>query len=735
MKKVIRLLFILQLVVFAIIGESIFFQYRFIDLFYKDKTYVDVLTPDLNTFDTFLSWTRERDIAVSRVIISPDKEVILHMCDWMMENEISLVEGKYPQGDEFISDVETGEDNQSGVIKRLLPSYHIKVYSLFEPEWFCSGSLYAVSLTSEQEINEMISELGKMGIDAQLSEINNTNAFFSLFSAYSRVEIIIVFIFLCSTTIILLTTILQYVIQMTKSMNIRILAGYERTRIVGVVVKDLLPEMNWMVLLGIFFTTVSCIILLNSDYRAFYLPMIVVFIGVLLCLFMLYVLLISGFVSGYLISRKKKQSVSPYGVKPNGVVYLANFGAKVSVSILFLLAIAYLGVLCKQFFIEKQNLQGWKKSEDIYQLSMNYIGQDDLRLEVELTKRIEKLYQYLSQENNAFFMDSVNIQGLEVFGIDCPVDGLDTEEGFETYIAVSPNYFKFNPIVTSENEPVENKIVYADNVLNLLVPENLSHIHEELTECYLDKFNFYRFVVYDSIYSEFENDTWNPSRQELIVNIIPVKNDQLYFTFSPDVRQNSGNKILDPVVVVYTDNVHPSNTFYMASRCLFFQYDNSQKRKVDDYLAQIVEMDGFVYGHWMWLEVAGRVLRLERNYVAIILLAAFIVIGYLVIDFCLWTNYFTDNQYSITISTLWGLSKIRTYKWAIVSLFISTLMASGSLYAIMKLCRPRLLPIMPVKNIVLISIFMIGLDAIYFVLLEKKLCGRSMNSILKGEVS
>ena len=233
MKKVIRLLFILQLVVFAIIGESIFFQYRFIDLFYEDKTYVDVLTPDLNTFDTFLAWTRERDIAVSRVIISPDKEVILHMCDWMMENEISLVEGKYPQGDEFISDVETGEDNQSGVIKRLLPSYHIKVYSLFEPEWFCSGSLYAVSLTSEQEINEMISELGKMGIDAQLSEINNTNAFFSLFSAYSRVEIIIVFIFLCSTTIILLTTILQYVIQMTKSMNIRILAGYERTRIVG----------------------------------------------------------------------------------------------------------------------------------------------------------------------------------------------------------------------------------------------------------------------------------------------------------------------------------------------------------------------------------------------------------------------------------------------------------------------------------------------------------------------
>ena len=90
MKKVIKIIFILQLAVFTTIGVSLFFQHRYIELFYKNIAYVDIVVPDSNSFDTFLSWAKERDITVSQVSIGQDKEIALHLCEWAMEKELTL---------------------------------------------------------------------------------------------------------------------------------------------------------------------------------------------------------------------------------------------------------------------------------------------------------------------------------------------------------------------------------------------------------------------------------------------------------------------------------------------------------------------------------------------------------------------------------------------------------------------------------------------------------------------
>ena len=64
MKKGIRLVFILQLIVFTIVGIAFFFQNRYVSLFYNDISYIDVLVSDDEAFDAFLSWTEERGIIV-----------------------------------------------------------------------------------------------------------------------------------------------------------------------------------------------------------------------------------------------------------------------------------------------------------------------------------------------------------------------------------------------------------------------------------------------------------------------------------------------------------------------------------------------------------------------------------------------------------------------------------------------------------------------------------------------
>nr|WP_304975991.1 hypothetical protein [uncultured Acetatifactor sp.] len=242
---------------------------------------------------------------------------------------------------------------------------------------------------------------------------------------------------------------------------------------------------------------------------------------------------------------------------------------------------------------------------------------------------------------------------------------------------------------------MEQELVYADNVLNLLVPESLSSIHDALNERFLDYFMFYRFEIYDRIYSAAPNDSWNPNRQEeLEIHMIPVKTGQSYFTFSPDIRQSDGNRILDPVVVVDTDNLHPTSTFTRTSRCLYFQYSDGQDMDITDYLAEIVGMDGFVFAGSVWEGVAARVAGLKRDHIASILLTIFVIFGYLAASFSLFANYFARNQYPITIKTLWGFRGFRRYPSAFVMLFMPTLLALPLFSLIMETRLSRLFQLM-----------------------------------------
>lgn len=134
MKKTILLFFIMQLTAFTILGATLFFRYRYLDLFYRNVSYIDVLVSDNEAFDAFLSWIKERNITASRVSVSPDNNITLHLSDLTCNNELKLLEGRLPLQGEFVSDIDTGISEQSGTIKKILPKYNFKIYGLYEPE-------------------------------------------------------------------------------------------------------------------------------------------------------------------------------------------------------------------------------------------------------------------------------------------------------------------------------------------------------------------------------------------------------------------------------------------------------------------------------------------------------------------------------------------------------------------------------------------------------------------------
>lgn len=736
MKKAIRSIFILQLIVLTILGAIVFFQNRYVSLFYKDVSYIDVLVSDDKAFDAFLSWTEERGIVASRITMSPDNEITLHISEWALNSNLVLLEGRIPERGEFVSDVITDETNQSGIIKRLLPNYNFKIYGLYEPEQLNFTGLYAITSTSENEINKMKEELALEGVTIYPHEIWNGNSVFILLSSFLSMHIILVLIFFCSSFLVMFVSLAQFVVQQIKPINIYITLGYSRLKIIHSIISDVFFGKTWLGIVGGLYIILSIVLFCSDVYRSFYMQIAAFYLAFSILISCIYAIFLCCVLIVYLVVRRNKLSLALKGMKPNIIVQIANYCVKLVSALLLIMAITFLVALYEQFTTEKNNMQSWIDTKDIYKVSMNDVGQgSDLNVEVELHKKVTSLYRYLIAENSAFFMDADDIYAMEVYGVNYPLTGLVTN-GYSTHITVSPNYFRFNPIFTSEGTPVEQELIYSDNVLNLLVPESLSSIYDELNEQFLDYFDFYRFRVYERIYSDASNDLWNPSRQEeLEINIISVKTGQMYFTFSPDIRQDTGNKILDPVVVVYTDNFHPSSTFTKASRCLYFQYDDSQDTSPNDYLAEIVGMDGFVFVSSVWKDVAGRVSQLQRNYFATAFLAIFIICGYLVTSFSLFSNFFMRNQYAVTIKTLWGFSVYRRYGSAFVRLFTPTLLAPFLFTLITTSRLARFFPFFSIQGTILVGVLLIGIDILFFVFMEKILRKKSMNSILKGEVS
>jgi len=251
-----------------------------------------------------------------------------------------------------------------------------------------------------------------------------------------------------------------------------------------------------------------------------------------------------------------------------------------------------------------------RNMDNIYRIVMNYMGQDcSLEKEVEIQNLANKAYIELTKQNYGFLMDADSIHMCDVLGCDSELNGLYSENGQETHITITPNYLRFNPIMTLNGESVEKMIDYDENVLNILVPEKYMSKENELIKQFSDYLSFNRFQIYERVYKNSSNNIWNPKEEQSLVNIIPIKNGQAFYTFTDIIRNEENNSIVDPVSVVYTNNFHPSYILGEASRVLYFQYDDNVKENIDSYLSKIVGVKGFIKAESIYKE---KLLNLRR---------------------------------------------------------------------------------------------------------------------------
>ena len=203
-----------------------------------------------------------------------------------------------------------------------------------------------------------------------------------------------------------------------------------------------------------------------------------------------------------------------------------------------------------------------KWEDPLYRAVVYNSGEDESTAKyLEIAQRSQELLALLEEKTGAFVMDAYNYQAMDDDGT--PLYTMNNPE-FPIEIApagmsvqVSPGYFKWNPIKTTDGSELEKQIVQDDLTLNLLVPEQYRDMEQEILTAWKEYFYFEKVEAAND-YNELagRKERLDITENQLTVNIIYVKDGQRYFTYRSDCAAADGSWITDPLVQIYTGNIH-----------------------------------------------------------------------------------------------------------------------------------------------------------------------------------
>lgn len=249
------------------------------------------------------------------------------------------------------------------------------------------------------------------------------------------------------------------------------------------------------------------------------------------------------------------------------------------VSIGILVVVALLMTACESRPNENAKDEQWHAYQNFYRTAIQYDGENDSTAKyLEIAERSKALLARLEKNDGAFVCDAYNFQEIDgdgtllytLNGMDYPVE---IDPNGRT-IRVSRNYFQYNPIETADGGALLDEIIDDDLTLNVLVPEKYRSMEKQIVEAHRERF-FFEKVQAENDYNEMAgiDKRLDIPEESLKIHIIYVKDGQRYFTFRADCAAATDNWITDPVVRIYTANIHCNYAHSFLSQWTYFYSD------------------------------------------------------------------------------------------------------------------------------------------------------------------
>lgn len=240
----------------------------------------------------------------------------------------------------------------------------------------------------------------------------------------------------------------------------------------------------------------------------------------------------------------------------------------------------------------------WSVYKHFYTTSIQYTGENDSTREyLEIAERSKQLLALLEKDHGAFVCDAYNYQSIDDDGTPLyTMNGMSYPQEIDPNgqsIRVSKGYFQYNPIETADGSDLIDRIIDDDLTLNILVPEKYRDREEQIIEAYRERFYFEK-VQAENDYNEMAgiDERLEIPKESLKINMILVKDGQSYFTFRSDCAANTDNWIVDPVVQIYTSNIHCNYAHSFLTQWTYFYSEQDSAEEAYQEIKADVEACG-----------------------------------------------------------------------------------------------------------------------------------------------
>ena len=705
-KKIIGIILLVQSVLITIVGIQIYKNVCYSNLLYENNT--AIVVRDKLGGGKMVSFFRDKakkdNITISKYSHVDEDNLIVYTNDLSLDGKISLKNIDNIGADTFVANYKSNDKKQVGQFRLFGTEQKITIRSLEQIRNSGIDGLYYV----KDEYAEQI-----------VQEINSSVGYAELYNEYSMElstyldDCIELIAGIGMTILILIVSIMHYMIKRSKKIAILKIQGLSAGNIIKNIFSELITTQFMILILGIVGAAVFSIIEYGvssiADVLVIYL-LSYIFSNVFYYMVALFVLL------NVIFWGKTVPMLN--GKKPYKIIMVVHVTLKAMFLTFLLVATLQLFDQMKALKIEQDNLQIWKKAQNVYSTALNYVGESresEERL-VEFYKLLEAQGGFLIDADNFDLVDDEN----HLYDVNAPGEESYYDPNGRT-IVVNENYLRLNSIL-SDQEEIWDKIVYEDNVRNILVPVNLKKYEEEIYQRFLKNFYFQKVEV-ENIYNEnLGKPLNNLPIEELSINIIYIDQGQEYFPYA-DIEIENGCKITNPIVVLETGNIDDSYYRSYLTRCMFFKHDGIGA--YDSLIPIIKQTKTFseVQNVVSVYESHGEKIysmEMRRNYLLTAICAIvimFFISGYLVIS-----SYFQENNYKIYIKKIFGFNlyqRIYRFIWIVFLIDVGVLccvaVSQGAIVA------------------VVLGGLIILLDMVMLFIESNRLDQKSFNTIIKGE--
>ncbi|MEC2294276.1 DUF1430 domain-containing protein [Bacillus subtilis] len=721
MKKTIYILFILFLLSMNIssyhytLNKQVFYT-----LFSNKQTLIINYNKGHFKSDDFIQeiagFSKKENVNITQYNFLDEKTLNIYASNLKNEPSIKI-------GDRFISNfnktANESDKNLIGTIDFPLSTWKIRYFNLNQINNVGLGNRFYISSEDEDVIEQakkLFSNYGDVSIEENIS-LNDSAVFSTALLLLALLSMLILFI-----------GILYFVIKNRKQLLLQKLWGYSKTKSLLTFPKLFLKPLVMIIICGALLTVILAFIFNLNDWLSVYVKMYMRNALIVTFSMMVYTIIVT-----LILYNNSNISATIKGGIPFKKFQWLSLGFKLIITILLFNIFA--SSLSNLFDLKQRldNQSYWNKTQTIYKTSFADTGLNysDLKIDRQKNEKVRKLYHELERHKDAFIMDAQNYGILKMNG-KTPVYfyTLNTTKENEIYspsgrsVTISPNYLKVNTIKGINGKTItEKKLTFDQNTLNLLVPKKYAKYKEKILKAYKDQF-FFDKVEVDNMYNkEIQQPLNTLKKEQLKIKIIYTQNNQEYFTYN-SMLGNNKNNIVDPIAIVFTDNVDSSVIGAYATSSLFFS-DASKGMAYDHIIPYLDKTDtkeliGSAIS--VYQELSNQIARIQNQFIQnLIGLAITLILSVAFLISYIW-SYYSANAYRLYLKEIFGYSYWARNK--------SLIMLSTVSNCLIGICFSIYYKIYELIGLI---VLFIGIEMIILYFLSLYLNRKNMNKILKGD--